>query len=83
MLPAYAIFNPITVDEHIWYPDSAAASHMTSDDGKLLSKSVYSGNKMVKVGDGNRIFVVHTDTSGLSSRTKPLTLKNVLHVFKL
>ena len=66
-----------------WYPNSAAASHMTPDDFKLLSKSFYSGNTMVKVGDDNLVPISHTGTFVLPTRHKPLTLSNVLHVPKL
>ena len=52
-VPAYAILNTVDVGEQIWYPDSPAASHMTPDEGNLLSKTPYSGSSHVKVGDGN------------------------------
>ena len=36
MLPACATFNTTSVDDQVWFPDSAAASHMTLDDGELF-----------------------------------------------
>ena len=83
VLPAYATFNPVSIDERVWYPDSAATSHMTPDDGKLISKSVYSVNTAVKVGDGTVLPVAYTGTSVLLTKHKPLILNNVLHVPQL
>ena len=83
MLLAYATFNPVSVDEQVWYPDSTSASHLTPNDSKLLSKSIYSGNKMVKVANGTLLPVVHTGTCVLPTKCKPLSLTNVLHVSKL
>ena len=52
VLPAYAISNFVDAGVQIWYPDSAAASTMTPDDGKLLTKTVYSRPSLVKIGNG-------------------------------
>ena len=73
----------MSVEERVWYPDSAVASHMTLDDGKLISKSIYSGNAMVKVGDGTLLSIAHTGTFVLHTPHRPLMLKHVLHVRKL
>jgi len=83
VLPAYATFNPAAVNEQVWCPDSAATSHMMPDDGNLLSKTVYSGDALVKVGDDTVLPVVHVGNTSLASKHRPLTLKNVLHVPKL
>lgn len=83
MLPAYATFNPVSVDEQVWYPNSSAVSNMTFEDGNLFSKIVYSGNTMVKVGDVTLIPVAHTSASIPPTRHKPLTRKNVLPIPKL
>jgi len=53
---------------------------MTFDDGKLVSKSVYSGNAMVKVGDGTLLLAAHTGNSVLHTYHRPLTIKHILHV---
>jgi len=50
LLPAYATFNLVDAGEQLWYPNSIAIYHMTPNDGKLLSKSVYSGTSLVKLG---------------------------------
>ena len=56
---------------------------MTTDDGNLLSKIVYSSNALVQVGDGTPLLVAHVGNTSLASQYQPLTLKNVLHVPKL
>ena len=83
MLPAYTTFNPVSVDEQVWYLDLATTSDMTPDDGKLLSKSIYSGNAMGKVGDGTLLPIAHTGSFILHTRCRLLTLNNVLHIPKL
>ena len=52
VLPAYVTFNPAAIDEQVYYPNSAVASHMTPDDDNLISKTVYSDKALLKVGDG-------------------------------
>ena len=81
--PTYVTFNLAAVDEQVWYPDSVAASRMTPDDSSLLSKTVYSGSALVKVGDGTLLPVVHVGNTSLISKHRPLTLKNVLHMPKV
>ena len=83
MFPTYAHFNPVSVNEQVWYLDSTVASHMAPDDGKLVSKSIYFGNIMVKVSDGTLLAVAHIGTSVLPTKHKPRTLTNILHVPKL
>ena len=83
MLLAYATFNYVNADEQIWYPDSAAASHMTPDDSKLLIKSVYSGTSLVKVGNETLLPIKHTGHSVITILVKPLRLSRVLHVPQL
>jgi len=50
-VPTFATFNAIDANESVWYPNSAAASHMVPDEGSLLTKSVYSGIDCVRVGN--------------------------------
>ena len=83
MLPTYATFNPVAIDEQVWYSNSTAASHMTPNDGNLLFKIVYTGNALVKVGDSTLLPVKNVGTTSLASKARPLTLKSVLHVPKL
>jgi len=83
VLPAYATFNSVDAGEQIWYPDSAAASHMTPNDGKLLTKSVFSGSSLVKVGNGTLLPIKHVGHSVLTTPIKPLRLSRFLHVPQL
>jgi len=51
VLPIYVTFS-VEAEEQIWSPNSDVASHMTLEDGKLLSnKSIYFGMSLVKVGN--------------------------------
>jgi len=83
VLPAYATFNSVDASEQIWYPNSSAASHMTLDNGKLHSKSLYSGSSLVKVGKGTLLPIKHIGQSYVSTPIKPLHLNHVLHVPQL
>ena len=56
---------------------------MTLDDGNLLSKTIYIGNDIVKVGDGTLLPIAHVGTLLLSSPHYPLSLQIGLHVLKL
>ena len=48
--PAMASFTPAEPRETLWYPDSAAASHMTPDEGMLSTTTPYLGSIQVEVG---------------------------------
>jgi len=56
-----------------------AVSHMTPDNGK----SVYSGNTLVKFGNGTLLPIMHIGQYHLPTQTHPLRLSSVLHVPKL
>ena len=51
-----------------------------SDDGKLLSKSVYSGPIRVQVGDRTLLPITHVGHTIVHTSHKPLHLKHVLHI---
>ena len=63
-----------------WYSDSTALSHMTPSEGILTFKTPYQGTTNVVVGDGATLPVSHVGQAQLKTSTKPLHLKNVLHV---
>jgi len=71
VLPIYATFNFIDAGEQLWYPDFIAASHMTPNDGKLLSKSIYSGSSPVKVGNETLLPIKHIGQSYVATPFKP------------
>ena len=41
VLPAYGTCNSVYIGEQVWYPNSTMTSHMTPDEGNLLSKTHY------------------------------------------
>ena len=56
---------------------------MTPDDGKLLTKFVYSGTIPVKLGNGHLLPIKHVDHSVITTPVKPLRLSLTLHVPQL
>ena len=62
---------------------SVVASHVTSNDGKLLSKSIYSNTSVVEVGNEILLPIKHIGQSSISTHVKLWRLTSVLHVLKL
>ena len=79
-IPALASFAPVETAESLWYPDSAAAAHMTPDEGNLSSLNPYYGLDNVQVGNGNFLPIAHTGCLNIPASRRPLALKSVLHV---
>ena len=44
---------PSTVTDPLWYPDSGATHHLTSDFSAFTTKSNYNGTEDVKLGNGS------------------------------
>ncbi|RVW91359.1 Retrovirus-related Pol polyprotein from transposon RE1 [Vitis vinifera] len=63
-----------------WFPDSGAASHMTSDTKGVDQPAVYSGNERVMVGNGQSLAISHTGSISSLVPSSPLLLSNVLVV---
>ena len=80
VLSAYATFNSVDAGEQFWYPDCAVTSCMTLGDDKLLSKSLYSGTSLIKVGNGILLPIKHVGYSSVLTPFKPLHLSRVIRV---
>jgi len=80
---AFAIFNAVDTDESVWYPDSAAGSHMTPNEGNLLIKYVYNGTDCVQVRNESLLPIKHVGSCYVSTVDKPLIVRNVFHVSHL
>nr|KYP53212.1 Retrovirus-related Pol polyprotein from transposon TNT 1-94 [Cajanus cajan] len=65
-----------------WYPDSGATNHLTSDLNNLGSKTDYTGQDKIHMGNGQAIGINHTGTSFFHTpmSSKIFTLKELLHV---
>lgn len=79
-IPAFAAHPTGEHNESLWYLDSGASAHMTSNEGILTHKIPYSGPLHVTVANGTTLPVQHLGQVSLQSLSRPLTLKNVLHV---
>ena len=65
-------------DDGIWYIDSGAAAHVTSDAGKFSHLTPYTGNGTIVIGDGSHHPISHTGNVSLSLPESQLPLSNVL-----
>ena len=63
-----------------WYPNSVVASHITSGESKLLSKSIYSRPVQVNVKNGNLLHISHLGHTIFCTPHKAFHLKHVLYV---
>ncbi|XP_074310396.1 uncharacterized protein LOC141646388 [Silene latifolia] len=62
-----------------WYLDTGASSHMTSNEGTLVSYFNLSNGRKIIVGNGTEIPILGCGAKTLPSPMPPLLLKNVLH----
>jgi hypothetical protein len=63
-----------------WYNDTGATDHITSDLDRLAVRERYHGGDQVQVGNGAGLCILHTCHSVLNTATRPLALRNILHV---
>jgi hypothetical protein len=63
-----------------WYADSAATDHITSDLDKLSMKEHYGGQNQVHAANGSGMAIKHVGQSMVSTLSRSIILKNVLHV---
>ena len=67
-----------------WYPDSGATNHISNDLSNLNISSEYHGGKQLILGNGSSVDIDHVGESSIcpvsSQCSKPLFLKNLLHV---
>jgi hypothetical protein len=63
-----------------WYSDTGATDHITSDLDRLAVRECYNGSDQVQVGNGAGLRILHTGHSLINTATRPLVLRNILHV---
>jgi hypothetical protein len=63
-----------------WLLDSATSHNITSDLANLSIHSEYDGQDEVVLGDGTGLHVAHIGSTTVSSPSRPLNLKETLHV---
>ncbi|KAG8479468.1 hypothetical protein CXB51_029816 [Gossypium anomalum] len=64
----------------VWYPDSGATNHITSDMANLATASSYTGTSQVSMGDGASVPIAHVGSSHFMAGSRLLRLQTVLHV---
>ena len=65
----------------IWYPDTGANNHLTSDLSNLnLNVENYNGQDQVHISNGQGLHIHHIGSSILCSSSHDFFLKNILHV---
>jgi hypothetical protein len=60
-----------------WYTDTGATDHITSDLDRL---AVRERGDTVQVGNDVGLRIMHTSHSSINIATRPLALRNILHV---
>jgi len=70
----------LNAGKQIWYPNFAVASLMTPDNGKQLTKSLYSSSSLVKVGNETLLPITYVVYGTVSTPMKPLHLCRILCV---
>ncbi|KAK4424666.1 Retrovirus-related Pol polyprotein from transposon RE1, partial [Sesamum alatum] len=63
-----------------WYSDTGATDHITSDLDRLALRDRYHGDEQVQVGNGAGLQILHIGHSSINTTTRPLALRNILHV---
>jgi hypothetical protein len=64
----------------VWYVDSAATDHITSDLDKLTMRENYGDNDQVHAANGSGMTIKHVGHSAVSTPHHRILLNNVLHV---
>eukprot|EP00261_Vitis_vinifera_P036785 XP_019078028.1 PREDICTED: dr1-associated corepressor homolog [Vitis vinifera] len=77
---AAMVATPSIVGDESWYMDTEATHHLTPNLNKLNSHTQFVGSDKVMVGNGNRLNISNIGHSTISSASRSLNLKNILHV---
>ncbi|KAJ0008371.1 hypothetical protein Pint_29726 [Pistacia integerrima] len=66
-------------DNQVWYADSGANAHITTNAENLTTQQPFEGNDMITVGNGTGLSIKNTGHSSLYLNQTPFHLNNVLH----
>ncbi|GAB2282194.1 hypothetical protein Dimus_039527 [Dionaea muscipula] len=66
-----------------WYPDSGATNHLTNEFNNLSFGTEYKGKEKICMGNGAGLGISNVGHSHLSTNSRTLVLKNLLHVLKI
>lgn len=73
------IVSPSVVTDDSWYPDSGATNHITADSTAVPNSTTYDGQGNIIVGNGSTLPIARVVSNVISSTSKPLILRNMLH----
>ena len=73
------IGSPNIVNDAAWYLDIGATHHVTAEGQSMTTKTEYSGNGMLVLGDGSQLLISHISHMNLPT-SRSLKLKNILLV---
>ena len=76
----YFGYQPASVQDPNWYPDTGATHHMTGDPRPLQNCAPYTGSDSVYLGNGTSLPITYTGNMSLPMGSSLLTLNNVYHV---
>ena len=63
-----------------WYTNTGATDHVTADLDRISICEKYPGKEQVQVANGTGLSILHTGHSLISTSSRPLKLRNILHV---
>ncbi|KAJ0038238.1 hypothetical protein Pint_21992 [Pistacia integerrima] len=66
-------------DNQVWYADSGANAHITTNAENLTTQQPFEGSDMITVGNGTGLSIKNTGHSSLYLNQTPFHLNNVLH----
>jgi len=74
--------TPSTMMDPLWYPDSGATHHITNDSNLLTKKHPYTGNEVVKLGNGAGMNICHIGSTFfvVPQTHSRIYLRHLLHV---
>ncbi|MDD0148656.1 hypothetical protein PSY31_23505, partial [Shigella flexneri] len=71
--------NGVLETNDVWYADSGANQHITTDLNQLSLQESYTGGDEVVVGNGAGLPIQHTGFMQFSTSSSPLSLTKVWH----
>lgn len=79
--PARPVVGAVArIQPGLWYTDTGATNHVTSDLSNLSLHFEYQGGDQVAIGHGNGLAIKNYDSSLLATASKPLKLTHILNV---
>ncbi|KAJ0018890.1 hypothetical protein Pint_11252 [Pistacia integerrima] len=78
-LAAMAVEANNSYDQNVWYADSGANAHITSNVANLTNQASYEGVDTVQVGNGSCLVIKNTGNTTLKFTCSFFKLNNILH----